>query len=115
MDICTSASDPHCANAKNTHGVPPYDPPGDFNRYGFRVPAIVISPFTRPHYVSHQVTDSTSWLAFVEKRFNLKPLTARDAYVSNMLDFFDFNAAPWKKPPSNPPGTPIGACYDGLP
>ena len=115
VDICTSASDPRCKNASLTHGVPPYDPPGDFNRYGFRVPTVVISPFSRPHYVSHQVTDSTSWLAFVEARFNLKPLTARDAAASKMLDFFDFTNAPWKTPPSNPPGTPIGACYDGLP
>src|SRR5207302_10529610 len=97
IDICTSASDPRCANAKFTHGVPPYDPPGDFNRYGFRVPTIVISPFSRPGYVSHRVTDSTSWLRFVEARFNLKPLTARDAAASDMLDFFDFQNAPWKK------------------
>jgi len=115
VDLCTGASDPRCANAKFTHGTPPYDPPGDFNRYGFRVPTVVISPFSKPHYVSHQLTDSTAWLAFVEKRFNLQPLTARDAAASNMLDFFDFTNAPWKTPPSNPPATPIGPCYDGLP
>ncbi|PYY23707.1 MAG: hypothetical protein DMG62_06915 [Acidobacteria bacterium] len=115
VDICISASDPRCSNAHLTHGTPPFDPDGDFTRFGFRVPTIVISPFSRPHYVSHRQTDSTSWLAFVETRFNLKPLTARDAYVSNLLDFFDFTNAPWKTPPSNPPGTPIGACYDGLP
>jgi phospholipase C len=115
VDICTSASDPRCANAKFTHGTPPYDPDGNFTRYGFRVPTVVISPFARPGYVSHRVTDSTSWLKFVETRFKLAPLTARDAAASDMLDFFDFQNAPWKKPPSNPPATPIGQCYDGLP
>jgi phospholipase C len=115
VDICISASDPRCGSAHLTHGTPPYDPPGDFNRYGFRVPTVVISPFSKPHYVSHQMTDSTSWLAFVETRFKLTPLTARDAAASNMLDFFDFTNVPWKTPPSNPPGTPIGPCYDGLP
>jgi phospholipase C len=76
-----------------------------------------VSPFVKPHYVSHVTTDSTSWLALVEKRFNLKPLTARDAAASNMLDFFDFNTIPWKIPPSNPPATPVSrsTCYDGLP
>lgn len=115
MDICTSASDPHCGNAAATHGTPPYDPTGDFTRYGFRVPNIVISPFTKQHYVSHVTTDSTAWLALVEDRFKIAPLTARDAAASNLLDFFDFQNVPWKTPPSNPPGTPIGACYDGLP
>lgn len=117
IDICTSASDPRCANAKATHGVPPYDPNGDFTRYGFRVPTFVVSPFVHPHYVSHVVTDSTSWLALVEMRFNIKPLTARDAAASNMMDFFDFQGVPWKTPPGNPPGTPVSSsnCYDGLP
>lgn len=114
-DICTSASDSRCVNAKLTHGTPPYDPDGDFTRYGFRIPNIVISPFSKQHYVSHVVTDSTSWLTFVEDRFKLQPLTARDAAASNLLDFFDFGNAPWKTPPANPPATPIGACYDGLP
>jgi phospholipase C len=115
IDICTSAGDSRCANAKNTHGVPPYDPDGDFTRYGFRVPTFVVSPFVKAHYVSHVVTDSTSWLKLVETRFNVHPLTARDAAASDMTDFFDFQNVPWKTPPTNPPATPVGACYDGLP
>ncbi|MBV9073735.1 MAG: hypothetical protein JOZ10_08900 [Acidobacteria bacterium] len=115
VDICTSASDSRCSTAKLTHGTPPYDPDGNFTRYGFRVPNIVISPFAKAHYVSHTSTDSTSWLAMVEARFHLQPLTARDAAASKLTDFFDFTGVPWKTPPANPPGTPIGACYDGLP
>jgi len=117
IDICTSAGDSRCTNAHLTHGTPPFDPDGDFTRYGFRIPTFVVSPFVKPHYVSKVQTDSTSWLALVEKRFNLKPLTSRDAAASNMLDFFDFTAIPWKTPPSNPPATPVSSsnCYDGLP
>ena len=28
-----------------------------------------ISPFSKPHYVSHTIGDHTSLLAFIEKRF----------------------------------------------
>ena len=78
---------------------------------------IVISPFAKAHYVSHITTDYTSWLKFVEKRFNLKPLTARDGWsnTSDMSDFFDFQNPTWVSPPVNPPSDAAGSCYDGLP
>jgi hypothetical protein len=37
----------------------------------------LISPFTKPGYVSHVTTDTTAWLTFVEMLFNLPPLNAR--------------------------------------
>src|SRR5262249_17244624 len=40
-----------------------------FDQLGFRVPFLVVSPFAKPHYVSHTVADHTSLLAFIEKRF----------------------------------------------
>ena len=47
VDICTSATDSRL-HIRGTHSrTPPYDPPGDFTRYGFRVPVVVISPFTK--------------------------------------------------------------------
>ncbi|MGC2323514.1 MAG: alkaline phosphatase family protein, partial [Terriglobales bacterium] len=79
VDICTSSTDSRCAVASQTHVPPPYDPPGDFTRYGFRVPLMVISPFTNAHYVSHTTTDYTSWIKFVETRFGLPNLNLRDA------------------------------------
>lgn len=117
VDICTSASDPNCANASLSHTTPPYDPPGDFTRYGFRVPVVVISPFTKANYVSHVTTDYTAWLKFVEKRFNLPALTARDGWAntSDMSDFFDFQNPPWATPPQNSPTDPAGTCVDTLP
>ncbi len=117
VDICTSATDSRCAFANLTHSTPPYDPTGDFTRYGFRVPVVVISPFTKSGYVSHVTTDYTAWLKFVEKRFNLPALNARDGWsqTSDMSDFFDFQNPPWATPPQNPPTDGPGACYDTLP
>jgi phospholipase C len=71
---------------------------------GFRVPNIVISPFTRRHYVSHIPMDHTAVIKFIEDRFigNQQYLTARDAAQPNLLDFFDFTNVPWATPPTPP-------------
>jgi phospholipase C len=68
---------------------------GQFNLTGIRVPVIVISPFAKPHFVSHTPRDYTAILAFVEKTFNVPALTARDAFWQDpsrdMSEFFDFS------------------------
>lgn len=117
VDLCTSATDPGCTFAALTHSTPPYDPPGDFTRYGFRIPVVVISPFAKAGYVSHVQTDSSAWLKLVEERFSLQPLNARDGWsgTSDMSDFFDFANPPWTTPPANPPSDGPGNCYDSLP
>lgn len=91
-------------------------PTCDFNYTGYRVPLIVISPFTRKNYVSHTTTDYTAILKFIETRFNLPSLTARDAAQMDMTEFFDFADAPWMTPPT-PPAQPTNhPCYlDHLP
>jgi phospholipase C len=86
------------------------DQPGIFNQAGFRVPLIVISPWTGPHQVSHTVRDHTSILKLIETRFKLPPLTARDAAADNMLEFFNFNSPPWLTPPSMPTQPTNGVC-----
>jgi phospholipase C len=71
---------------------------------GFRLPNIIISPFTKKHYVSHTPMDHTAVIKFVENRF-IGPsahLTARDAAQSNLLEFFNFSSPPWATPPSPP-------------
>jgi phospholipase C len=97
--------------------IPPMVSPGDpfnaFNRYGVRVPATVISPYSNPHHVSHVVYDHTSILKFIETRFGVLPLTRRDAAADPMLDMFDFNHASLLHPivpdaPVDPAG--IAAC-----
>ncbi|HTF70153.1 MAG TPA: alkaline phosphatase family protein [Edaphobacter sp.] len=71
---------------------------------GFRVPNMVISPFTRRHYVSHVPMDHTAVIKFVENRFigGSTHLTARDAAQPKLLNFFDFNNVPWATPPTPP-------------
>ena len=80
----------------------PGDVPGAFDRYGFRVPAVVVSPYSRPHFVSHVVDDHTSILKFIETRFGLPSLTNRDAQADPMLGFFDFSHASFATPPTLP-------------
>jgi phospholipase C len=74
---------------------------------GFRLPNIVISPYTRKHYVSHTPMDHTAVIKFVENRFigSSTHLTPRDAAQPNLLDFFDFATPQWSTPPTPP--TPV--------
>src|SRR4029077_15210216 len=89
---------------------PTKDPPDDFIRTGFRVPLIIVSPFAKPHYVSHTPMDYTAVLKFVEKRFNLPSLNARDAAQADMEEFFDFSS-PNLNPPS-PASQPVNLTCD---
>ena len=68
--------------------VPP-DEPGEFDRYGLRVPCLVASPYSKPGHVSSVVYDHTSVLATIETKWNLPALTRRDAAASPLLDFID--------------------------
>jgi phospholipase C len=86
---------------------------------GFRLPNIIISPFTRKHYVSHTPMDHTAVIRFVENRFigSSAHLTAHDAAQPNLLEFFDFNNVPWATPPSmtsTPPPTPMPVGNNSL-
>ena len=99
-DICVKASGPTC----------------DFVYTGYRVPLIVISPFSKKQYVSHTVADYTAWMKLVETRFNLPSLTKRDDAQMDMTEFFDFVNVPWLVPPTPPVQPTGGACYlDHLP
>jgi phospholipase C len=84
--------------------VPPrHGEPWRFDRYGFRVPAVILSPYARPNYVSHVVHDHTSILKLVETKYNLPPLTRRDQQADNLLDSLDFGAPPaFATPPALP-------------
>ncbi|MBV8303862.1 MAG: hypothetical protein JOZ04_06605, partial [Acidimicrobiia bacterium] len=89
-------------NIKPAIHVPP-DQPGGYDRYGFRVPCVVVSPYARPNYVSHVVHDHTSILKLVETKWNLGAMTYRDANASNLLDMVDLNARPaFADPPTLP-------------
>ena len=94
-DICTQVTGPTC----------------DFTYTGYRVPLIVVSPYTRKNYVSHTVADTTAILKLIETRFNLASLTKRDAAQMDMTEFFDFNNPVWLTPPTPPAQDTTGACY----
>ena len=73
--------------------VPP-DQPGGYDRYGFRVPCLVASPYSKPGHVSSVVYDHTSILATIEHKWNLPALTRRDAAATPLTDFLDLAAPP---------------------
>jgi phospholipase C len=71
-----------------------------FAQYGFRVPAVVVSPWSRPDHVTSVVHDHTSILAMVERKWNLPALTHRDATASDLSDFLDLSHAAFATPPT---------------
>ena len=93
------------AFAANPAGPFP-DQCASFDQLGFRVPFLAISPFSKPHYVSHTVGDHTSMLALIEKIFlssdadhdgdagGRQHLTLRDLHANTLEDMFDFESSP---------------------
>jgi phospholipase C len=88
-----------------------FDVHATYDHTGYRLPLIVISPFARKNFVSHTVMDYTAILKFIETRFNLPNLTARDKAQPDMTEFFDFANPPWVTPPTGIPTQPTtGPC-----
>lgn len=61
---------------------------------GFRVPAIIISPYARPGYVDHTLYTFTSMVRLVEDANTLPTLTRQDAAANDMSNAFDFSQQP---------------------
>jgi phospholipase C len=64
---------------------------GSDGKRGFRVPAILISPWSPRATVTSEVYDHTSVLNMIEWRWNLRPLTVRDAGANNLAEELDFD------------------------
>jgi phospholipase C len=62
--------------------------------YGFRVPAIIISPYARSGYVDHTFYTFSSMLRFIEDAHNLPTLTWQDAFAHDLSGAFDFSQQP---------------------
>jgi phospholipase C len=88
----------------------PGEPKGSFAYAGYRVPVMVVSPWVKPNYVSHTWRDHTSILRFIEDRFSVTSLSARDASADNMMEFFDFSTPHWLTPPPLPLQPTNGTC-----
>lgn len=65
--------------------------------YGFRSPALLVSPYAKRGHVDHTTLDFTSELKFIEQNWRVHSLAARDAAANNITSAFDFAAAP--RPP----------------
>jgi phospholipase C len=77
--------------------------PQSYDRYGFRVPAVLVSPYARPGYLTSETFDHTSVLKLLEVKWNLPALTARDAAAVAPLDALDFDHPPaFGTPPDLP-------------
>jgi phospholipase C len=61
---------------------------------GFRVPALLVSPYARRGFVDHTELDHTSILKFIEQNWGLRPLAVRDARANNFMSAFDFSRPP---------------------
>jgi phospholipase C len=95
--------------------------------FGFRVPALIISPFARHGYVDNTLSEFASTLSLIETLFHVQPLGARDANADNLLEAFDFSQSsrptlvlpgsfiPDHYPLEYPNGTYFGALPQGQP
>ena len=87
---------------------------GLFNVTGFRVPVVVVSPYSKPHFVSHLVTDFTSILKLIETRYSLPPMTQRDRTTGDLTDPtngpFDFSSPQMLVVPALPTQPTNGTC-----
>ena len=84
------------------HVAPPFQ---DYDGNGFRVPLLVISPYAKKNYVSHQQFETASVLRFAEDLYGLPQMAAADARATSpAADCFDFTQQPR-------PFVPIKAPY----
>lgn len=94
------------------HVVPPRvpdlrasrDPNRDFGQMGFRIPAVLVSPYARRGHVDHTIYGFESILKLIRYRFDLPPLTPRDLFANSIAHAFD-----WERPDFEPPELPTPA------
>jgi phospholipase C len=76
------------------------DPSGndDFGQLGFRIPSMIVSPWTRGHGVDHRVYEHSSVLRFISENWNLPYLTKRHSSTNSIesafAGFAQFDASP---------------------
>jgi phospholipase C len=107
------------------HVVPPRVPDlrssanidDDFGQMGFRIPAVLVSPYARSGHIDHSIYGFESILKMIRYRYGLPPLTPRDLFANNIAAAFDFQSAPRLTPPSlpTPPQVISSACSGTAP
>jgi phospholipase C len=102
---CTPPGDPLLNEKKAAH---PPNPAFAFDRYGIRVPAVVVSPWVKPRTPSHQVYDHASVIRTVFDLFGMPgSLTARDRTAASLKP--TLLAAPVTAAPTPLPAAPVTA------
>jgi phospholipase C len=88
----------------------------DYGQMGFRIPAVMVSPYARRGHVDHSIYGFESILKMIRYRYGLPPLTPRDLYANNIAAAFDF-ASPNFTPPAlpTPPAVISAACSGSSP
>ena len=66
----------------------------DDQGYGFRVPALLVSPYSRRGHIDHTTLDYTGILRFIEDNWRVPALGARDAASPGLGSAFDFTTGP---------------------
>jgi phospholipase C len=109
LSTSTAAATPGNITSSGVCGPAPVGAPPGAGRcgYGPRLPFMVISPWARPNYVDHTVTDQTSSLRFIETNWDLgfidgstlpegQPLGSFsfDQLAGSILGMFDFERQP---------------------
>src|SRR5436305_12472094 len=66
-------------------------PPPVIDRWGpgSRVPLLVISPYAKKQFVDHRKYDTTWWLNFIERGWNLQPLGPGDGATMDLSTALD--------------------------
>jgi phospholipase C len=77
---------------------------------------VIVSPYARPDYVCSTTFDHTSVLKLIEEKWNLPPLTRRDAAAAAPLEAVDLDAEPaFAEPPKLPASTLRWGAWDRQP
>ncbi len=84
-----------------------------FDHEGVRVVLIAVSPYAKKGYVGHHQYDHTSITRFIEARWKLPALTARDANAEPPTALFDFSHPAFSTPATlaTPSVDPAGLSY----
>jgi len=75
------------------HVAPPKGPNGQIE-FGFRVPAIIISPYAKAHFIDGTMYSHTSMVRFAEDTLGLPQLGGLDTQLNGFTNAFDFTQKP---------------------
>jgi phospholipase C len=101
-------------------GIDPLLPAGvsdygdKYTQLGFRVPAVIVSPWAKPGFADHNVYDHTSLLATIQRKWNLPALTYRDANANHIGNSLVKHGPPPLLAPPAAPAAPLATEADSI-